>query len=421
MKAWFKNALLIYTQPKIWVILVLGFASGLPLALTASTLTAWLQDSHIDRTSIGLFAAIATPYSLKFLWAPFMDALPCPILSRLFGRRRGWILGMQLALVAAIIGMGFANPANGPWTTACWALLVAFLSASQDIVIDAYRVEILEKEQYGAGAAAVQYGYRLGMLASGAGALALADHFSWAMTYTLMAALMGIGIITILLSPEPAVAFEEPKTKPDLITWLRTAVIEPFADFMTRRYWLMILLFIILYKLGDAFLGIMTNPFLLEIGFTKTDIAKVVKSFGLIATLVGLFIGGIMTQRLGSVRTLFVCGIGHALTNLMFLVQARSGADVHILMLGITLENLSGGMTAAAFVAFLSSLTHVHYTATQYALLSSIAAIGRTWLTTTAGWTVDNFGWENFFIVSVALSLPGLLTLWWLSKKIQAD
>ena len=434
VKAWFANALLIYAQPKIWIILLLGFSSGLPLALTASTLTAWLQDAHIDKTSIGLFAAIATPYSLKFLWAPLIDALPFPILSHLFGRRRGWILAMQLALIAAIIGMGLANPANGAWTTAAWALLVAFLSASQDIVIDAYRVEILEKEQYGAGAAAVQYGYRLGMLASGAGALALADHFSWQVTYAIMASLMGIGVITTLLSKEPEIdascqlsdvnksnALTTDNWQLATVSWLRTAVLEPFADFMTRRYWLMILLFIILYKLGDAFLGIMTNPFLLEIGFSKTDIAKVVKSFGLIATLVGLFIGGIMTQRLGSVRTLFICGIGHALTNLMFLVQARSGADVHILMLGITLENLSGGMTAAAFVAFLSSLTHVHYTATQYALLSSLAAMGRTWLTTTAGWTVDHFGWETFFIVSVALSLPGLLTLWWLSKKMALD
>ena len=438
------NFLSVYAKRNILAILFLGFSSGLPLALTGATLGAWLSEAHIDKTSIGLFAAIATPYSLKFLWAPFMDALPCPILSRLFGRRRGWILGTQIALVLAIAGMGFANPADGAWITAGWALLVAFLSASQDIVIDAYRVEILDKEQYGAGAAMVQYGYRLGMLASGAGALALADHVSWAMTYAIMGALMGLGIITILLSPEPAVtsplplreglgggvasscAISEETPHPNPPPQggrgfkfdLRKTVIEPFADFMTRRDWLMILLFIMLYKLGDAFLGVMTNPFLLEIGFTKTEIAGVVKSFGLVATLIGLFLGGLMIQRLSTVRTLLICGIGHALTNLMFLWQARVGADIHVLMLGITLENLSGGMTAAAFVAFLSALCHVHYTATQYALLSSLAAVGRTWFTTSAGWASEHFGWENFFIISVLLAVPGLVILWWLSRRM---
>jgi len=419
-----KNFLSVYTQPRIWTILFLGFVSGLPLALTASTLGAWLSEVHIDKTSIGLFAAIGLPYSLKFLWAPLMDALPCPVFSKLLGCRRGWILAIQIVLVLAIMGMGSANPADGVQVTACWALLVAFLSASQDIVIDAYRVEILDKEQYGAGAAAVQYGYRLGMLASGAGALALAYHVSWQMTYTIMAALMGIGMVTVLLSSEPAVneaILKEEEENLDKPSWLRKTVIEPFADFMTRRDWWMILLFIMLYKLGDAFLGVMTNPFLLEIGFTKTQIAEVVKSFGLVATLVGLFLGGVMIERLGTVYTLWICGIGHALTNLMFLMQAKTGADMHVLMLGITLENLSGGMTAAAFVAFLSGLCHVHYTATQYALLSSLAAVGRTWLTTTAGWTSEHFGWEMFFIVSVVLALPGLFTLWLLTRRTSLE
>lgn len=406
----------VYTDRKILAILCLGFVSGLPLALTGATLGAWLSEAHIDKTSIGLFAAIATPYSLKFLWAPFMDALPCPLFSKLFGRRRGWILATQIALVLALIGLGMANPAEDAWATAGWAVLVAFLSASQDIVIDAYRVEILKKEQYGAGAAVVQYGYRLGMLASGAGALALADHVSWEMTYAVMGGLMGFGIITVLLSREPELA-EKNVTKPDIATWWRHTVLDPFSDFMTHRDWLMILLFVMLYKLGDAFLGVMTNPFLLEIGFSKTQIAEIVKSFGLIATLVGLFIGGIMIQRLSTVRTLWICGIGHALTNLMFLVQAKAGADIHVLMLGITLENLSGGMTAAAFVAYLSGLCRVNYTATQYALLSSLAAVGRTWFTTSAGWVAQQFGWEMFFIISVLLALPGLAALWWLNRR----
>lgn len=413
-----RRELALYFQPRLIIVLLLGFSSGLPLALTASTLTAWLQESGIDKTSIGLFAAIATPYSLKFLWAPFMDAMPFPVLSRLLGRRRGWILATQILLIASIVGLGFADPAIDPWHTALWALVVAFCSASQDVVIDAYRVEILEKEQYGAGAAMVQYGYRIGMLASGAGALALADNMSWTATYLVMAAAMAAGMLTVLFSPEPIAADTIKPTARTFSQWLQDTIVAPFADFMTNNHWVLLLLFIMLYKLGDAFLGIMTNPFLLEIGFTKTEIAAVVKVFGLGATLVGLFLGGLMTYKWGTVKTLWVCGIGHALTNLMFLVQAKVGADAQVLALGITLENLSGGMTASAFVAFISSLCHVRYTATQYALLSSLAAVGRTWLTTTAGWTVDSFGWEMFFIISVLLAVPGLALLYYLGKNL---
>ncbi len=377
------------------------------------------MESGVDKTSIGLFAAVATPYALKFLWAPIMDSVPFPLLSKLFGRRRGWILATQAALIASIVALAFASPDINPWWTALAALAVAFCSASQDIVIDAYRVEILTKEQQGLGAAMVQYGYRFGMLASGAGALAMADHISWTATYLIMAAVMGIGILVILFSPEPEVSEKIKPIAPG--HWLRDTLIAPFKDFMTHSHWVLILLFIMLYKLGDAFLGIMTNPFLLEIGFTKTEIAAVVKVYGLAATLIGVFLGGVMTMRWGTVKTLMVCGIGHALTNLMFLVQAHVGNDIHVLALGIFLENLSGGMTASAFVAFISGLTHARYTATQYALLSSLAAMGRTWLTTTAGWTADTFGWEMFFIISVLLAVPGLAILWYLGKGISGD
>lgn len=407
-----------YFHPRLIIVLLLGFASGLPLALSASTLTAWLMEADIDKTSIGLFAAVATPYALKFLWAPIMDAAPFPFLSKIFGRRRGWILATQAALIASIVLLGFADPSINPWWTALAALAVAFFSASQDIVIDAYRVEILAKEQQGLGAAMVQYGYRFGMLASGAGALALADHVSWTTTYLVMAAVMGLGIVTVLCSPEPEISRNITPIAPG--HWLRDTLIAPFKDFMTNSHWVLILLFIMLYKLGDAFLGIMTNPFLLEIGFSKTQIATVVKVYGLAATLIGVFLGGIMTMRLGTVKTLMICGIGHALTNLMFLVQARVGADINVLALGIFLENLSGGMTASAFVAFISGLTHARYTATQYALLSSLAAMGRTWLTTTAGWTAETFGWEMFFIISVLLAVPGLVILWWLGRNVTA-
>lgn len=416
----------LYSHPRLLTILFLGFVSGLPLALTGTLLYAWLQESGIDIATIGLFAAIGTPYSLKFLWAPFMDALPFPVLSSLFGRRRGWILATQIALIGAIAGLAFSAPAQTPWVTALWALLVAFCSASQDIVIDAYRVEILEKEQYGMGAAMVQYGYRLGMLASGAGALALADHASWTITYLCMAAMVGVGMVTVLLSPEPETSAaihpfsgldkNAPKWK-QCCLWLEQIIVIPFKDFMTHSHWLLILLFVLLYKMGDAFLGSMTTPFLLQIGFTKSEIAAVVKLFGFGATMLGLFLGGLITYRWGTIRALWVCGIGHALTNLMFVVQARVGADATVLAIGITLENISGGMTAVAFVAFLSGLCSTRFTATQYALLSSLAAVGRTWLSTPAGWVSKTLGWEGFFLFAVALAVPGLVLLWWLSKR----
>ncbi len=415
MRSWLK----LYLQPRLLVVLALGFVSGLPLALTASTLSAWFTDLKIDKTSIGLFASVATPYALKFLWAPLMDAYQFPLFSRLLGHRRGWILATQIGLVFSIIILGLANPSLNPWLTALAALIVATFSASQDIVIDAYRVEILNEDEQKIGAGMVQFGYRFGMLASGAGALALADHVSWEMTYFIMSGFMLIGIITILLAPEPAVNRE---IKPASIEHLlRDYVIAPFSNFTNNKNWLQILLFIMLYKLGDAFLGIMTNPFLIEIGFTKTQIAAVVKIYGLIATLVGLLAGSMLALRIGTVKTLMICGIGHALTNLMFVVQARVGADINILALGISLENFSGGMTASAFVAFISALCHSKYTATQYALLSSLAAIGRTLLTTTAGWTADNLGWEIFFIISVLLAVPSLVLLWWLSKRLKKN
>lgn len=404
---------------RMLIVFLLGFSSGLPLALTGATLSAWLLEAGVDKTSIGIFAAVATPYSLKFLWAPFMDAIPFPKLSAKFGRRRGWILATQIALMASIVGLAFADPSINPWFTAVMALVVSICSASQDIVIDAYRVEILNKEQQGMGAAMIQYGYRFGMLASGAGALALADQVSWFTTYMVMSALVVVGIVTILVSPEPEVSAEVKPQMPG--RWLHDTILNPFTDFMTNKHWVLILLFILLYKLGDAFLGVMTNPFLLEIGFTKTEIAAIVKVYGLGATLLGVFLGGLMSMRIGMIRTLWICGIGHALTNLMFLVQAKVGADGQVLAAGIFLENLSGGMTASAFVAFISSLCHARYTATQYALLSSIAAVARTWLTTSAGWTVDTFGWEIFFIVAVLLAVPGLALLWVLGKDQKKD
>jgi MFS transporter, PAT family, beta-lactamase induction signal transducer AmpG len=406
-----KDWIAVYLQPRILAILALGFASGLPLALTASTLGVWLTEAGISKSAIGLFAAIGTPYALKFLWAPLIDATAFPVLTRLFGRRRGWMFATQIALIASLMLLGLADPAATPWATALLALLVAICSATQDIVIDAYRVELLTPEQQGAGAATVVLGYRLGMIASSAGALYLATYFGWQVTYWCMGGLIGIGMLAALLAGEPQTGEKIPAQKRNFNQWIREAVIAPFADFIERPQWHLILLFILLYKLADAFMGVMTNPFLIEIGFTKEEIASVVKLYGLIATIVGSFVGGAMVANWGTTRTLWIAGIAHAATNLMFVVQARVGADIHILALGITMENVSGGMGTAAFVAYISGLTHVRFTATQYALLSSFAAFGRTWLSTPAGWFAERMGWEIFFLFASALAIPGLVVL----------
>lgn len=419
----FFSSLAVYRQPRIIAMLFLGFASGLPLALTASTLFAWLSDAGVDKTTIGLFAAIATPYAFKFLWSPLMDAAPFPVLCKWLGRRRGWLAAMQIALVVALIAMAFADPALDAWWVALMALCVSTASASQDIVIDAYRVEMLPPEQQGAGAAMAVLGYRFGMIVSSAGALYLADYAGWTAAYLAMAALVPIGLLTVLAAGEPESRNQKPEIEKSdfrfqiFVAWIRRAVIEPFADFMGRSGWWAILLFILLYKFGDAFLGVMTNPFLLELGFTKTNIANIVKLYGLIATIAGSFAGGALVYRFGIVKMLFVCGFFHALTNLMFVVQARVGVDMEVLALGITLENFTGGMSTTAFVAYLSGLCNVQYTATQYALLSSLASAGRTWLSTPAGWVAEKLGWEMFFILAVLLAFPSLALLWWMERR----
>ncbi len=405
-----------FTRPLL-TILCLGFASGLPLALTASTLSAWLFEAHVDKAAIGLFAAVATPYTLKFLWSPLMDSLRFPVLTRLFGRRRGWILATQIALIGSLLLLAAASPAMNPWATAGFAVLVAFCSASQDIVIDAYRVEILTKEEQGEGAAMVQLGYRLGMIASTAGALYLADKLGWAGTYIAMAALMGLGIATTLVAREPAVknAFQEAKS---FAEWFKESVIAPLADFMKHPSWWQILAFIVIYRLADAFIGGMTNPFLLDIHFQKTDIARIVKIYGTIATLVGTFAGGSLTARFGALRVLFLAGLLHAATNLCYVWQFHAGADNTVLAISTSLENFTGGLATAAFVAYLSNLCNVHYTATQYALLSSLAALGRAWFSTPAGYVAKHLGWGWFFSLSALLAVPGLLLILILSRRL---
>ncbi|MDA5194669.1 AmpG family muropeptide MFS transporter [Govanella unica] len=421
-----KHALAVYGDRRVLSILLFGFSSGLPLALTGSTLSVWLADIGVSLKTIGFFAAVAMPYALKFLWAPLVDRVRLPGLAPLMGHRRSWMLVTQLALMAAIVALGNSVPQQEPMLTAALAVLVAFLSATQDIVIDAYRVEILRADQYAAGAAMVQFGYRMGMLVSGAGALFLADRMPWGTVFAIVAVIQAVGVVAVLMNPEPAargaedlaaeaaVAKRVTGRSSGLAAWLYVAVVAPFHEFMTRNgvgTALLILAFIVFYKFGDALAGSMTNPFLIKLGFTKSEIAEVVKLFGLVATLAGLALGGVMIRLLGLFRALMICGVLQLLSNLMFVAQATVGADIGFLALTIAVENLAGGMGSAVFVAYLSGLCNLAFTATQYALLSSLAVVGRTVLSTGGGAIAEAVGWVHFFMLTSLAAVPGLLLL----------
>ncbi|MBM3572465.1 MAG: AmpG family muropeptide MFS transporter [Alphaproteobacteria bacterium] len=401
----------------------MGFSSGLPLALTGATLSIWLKDVGVSLIAIGFFALVGTVYTFKFLWSPIIDRAHIPVLTPSLGRRRSWALIIQIALAAAILTMGHADPRHSAELTALAAVLVAFCSASQDIVIDAYRVELLDAHEQGAGAAATQLGYRIGMLASGAGALFLAEFFGWQLAYTVMAGLVGIGMTAVLATREPREMARPVTSGADAWThafsaWIKDAVIAPFADFVQRRAWLPILLFVVLYKVGDAMAGVMAGPFYIAMGFSKPEIASVSKVFGVIATMTGVFLGGLVVYRLGVFKSLLICGVLQMLSNLMFAAQAVVGYDLGFLMATIAVENVTGGMGSAAFVAYLSSLCNIAFTATQYALLSSLSAVPRTVLASGSGWLAESLDWVLFFGVTTVAALPGLLLLMWLGRVI---
>lgn len=418
-KGW-RDAFAIYLDRRILTVLLLGFSSGLPLALTGATLAVWMTEAGVSMKTVGLFALVGVPYTFKFLWAPLIDHLRLPLLTRAFGRRRGWMLLTQALLIAALLVLGGLDPAADPGLTAAMALLVAFCSASQDIVIDAYRVEILESEQFGAGAAAVQFGYRMAMLTSGAGALFMAQFSgSWFVTYAAMAVLVGVGVVTVLANPEPKAPPKPPVAK-GVGPWLKHAVVDPFADMARRQGWALagVLAFILLYKLGDALAGVMANPFYIKMGFTKAEVASVSKLFGFVATILGTFLGGALVARFGIVRSLVFCGLLQMGSNLMFAWQSTVGHDIGALTLTIAIENLSGGLGSAAFVAYISGLCSLTYTGTQYALLSSLASAGRTTLAATGGMLVERLGWFDFFVASTFAALPGLLLLLVLRDRV---
>ncbi|WP_448191387.1 AmpG family muropeptide MFS transporter [Azospirillum sp. sgz301742] len=420
----------VYLHPRILAILFLGFSEGLPLALTGSTLTRWLSEGGISKEAIGLFALVTVPYALKFVWAPIIDRLRLPLVTRLFGRRRGWALVTQGALALALLGLAETDPAVDPWWTALLAVVVAFCSASQDIVIDAFRVESLRDDQQGAGAATLVLGYRFGMLASGAGALYLAEVVGWHTSYTVMAGLMVVGMLTILLNPEPAAPTSREAQarerhvaewlaarphiagrRAELLAWLYGAVVAPFAQFMTRRGWILILLFIATYKMGEVMAGQMSQPFYKELGFEKSEVAAVSKVFGLWATIVGGLIGGVFVSRVGVLRALLTGGVAQMLSNLAYVLLAWSGHDVVMLAVTVAIENVCAGIATAAFVAYLSSLCNVAYTATQYALLTSFTKVGGDLFGASSGYFAAHMGWIGFFLVATAACAPALIVL----------
>ncbi|MAQ72959.1 MAG: AmpG family muropeptide MFS transporter [Gammaproteobacteria bacterium] len=397
-----------YLEKKMLVTLVMGFVSGVPLLLTITLLQAWLTDEGISKSTIGLFALVGLPYSLKFLWAPIFDKY---IINAL-GRRRGWLLVSQIALIVSIVGLGMTNPSLSAINVAILALLVTFFSASQDIVIDAYRRESLLDEEQTLGASAYVLGYRIGALAAGAGGLILADLISYQFVYMIMASIMVIGVVTTIIADEPLQA-AEPKT-------LKDAIIKPFTEFFDRKGFnsaVLILLFVLLYKVGDTMAHSLSTNFYLDIGFTKTEIGTVVKVFGLIATLIGAFLGGLISLRIGLYKSLIIFGIFQAVATLGFSVLASVGNYISVLMIVISLENLAAGMGYTAYLAFIANMTNKEFTATQFALMTAIMSIPRTFLSGSSGFLVEILDWQIYFIFCSLIAIPALIIL----MKIKGD
>lgn len=492
-----QSAVLGYFDRRMILVFCLGFSSGLPLALTGATFQVWQAEIGMDLTTIGIFTLVGASYSLKFVWSPLIDRMPPPPPFRRFGRRRGWALATQIPLALSILLLGFSDPAAQPELTALVAVALAFFSASQDIVIDGLRIEMLKAEEQATGAAMVIYGYRLGAtLIAGAGALYLAEYFGWGIAYAAMAAAIGIGILAILAVEEPPSAAPVAETKSngrgvawavffvafalilafivfhalgdglrillgegkwqlavanflavlaaaltppillallprpgkvaaasygDFHAWLQGAIFKPFADIAQRESWLALLTFIVLYKLGDAVLGVNASAFYINIGFDKTQIASVTKVFGLIATLVGTFLGGLLVYRFGIAKALMIGGILQAASNLMFALQADVGPDIRYFYATIGTENLTGGLGAVVLVGYLSAICNKAFTATQYALFSSLAALGRVLLAAPFSGLPDAMGWVNYYFLSALLGLPGLLMLYWMMKHHAAS
>lgn len=397
------------------VLLALGFSAGVPLPLTAFTLRQWMAESDIPLAAIGMTALIGLAYSLKFTWAPLLDHAAPPAF-RALGRRRGWLASIQPILALAILLLGLTDPAGAATLTVTVAVAVAFLSASQDIVIDAYRIEVLPEEEQGYGLACYVWGYRGALLAAGGGALAMATLGGWSFAFAMCALMIGIGFAAVLAAPEPA--RPPPEAPPGWAARLRIAIVEPFVDFLRRRHWFAILAFVALFKLGEALAGIMVTPFYRELGFSRLEVGSVSSVFGLFATLGGALAGGWLVATIGTGRALVLTGMTQMLSNLMYVALFYAGHDLTMLFAQVGVENFTDGLADAAFVTYLSALTSRSFTATQYALLSSLAAVPLRTLGASSGWLAEMLGWPAFFLMTTAAALPAMGIMLWLLKTL---
>jgi PAT family beta-lactamase induction signal transducer AmpG len=426
------DSLRVYRHPRVAAMLFLGFSAGLPLLLVFGTLSAWLREAGIDRSTIGFVSWVAALYAFKFAWAPLVDRLPIPGLTSRLGQRRGWMLAAQFLIVAGLVVMARSTPATQLGTLIIGALLVAFASATQDVAVDAWRIEAVEDQRQGAMAAAYQTGYRIALLVAGAGALYLAEFFDWSLSYLVMAACGLVGVVTTFLIGEPehirdrrtylnearVVSFLENSAhlRPALrqaVAWFIGAVVCPFTEFFARhgRFALLVLAFIGLFRLTDSVLGVMANPFYLDLGYSKADIANVTKLYGLVMTLAGAALGGGLIVRFGVMRMLFATGVLAAASNLLFWWLAGHSADLWRLIVVISADNLASGMAGSVFIAYLSGLTNRAYTATQYALFSSLMLLPGRVLGGFSGVVVDAAGYEWFFVATAVLGVPALLLI----------
>lgn len=433
------ESLRVYLKPAAVRMFFLGFSSGLPLLLVLGTLSFWLREAGVDLKTIGIMSWVGLTYATKWLWAPLVDRLPIPLLTRWLGRRRAWLLMSQLVLVFSLLAMGLTDPKVNLSSMAWLALLTAFASATQDITLDAYRIESADVSEQAALAATYQTGYRFAMIWAGAGALALAafasdvagyDPQSWFFAYSVMAMSMSVGIVTVWLSPEPAKIIERkravstntleryqsrypswPQGLVSLLAWFYEAACLPFIDFFQRYRWqaLLLLALIATYRVSDVVMGVMANPFYQDLGFTKQEVAAVSKVFGVVMTLTGAFLGGFISMRIGVMKTLFLGGFLSALTNLLFAWLATQGHHVPYLVLTVSADNLAAGIASVAFLAYLSGLTNVAYTATQYALFSSVMLLLPKFLAGFSGFVVESIGYSSFFIATALLGVPVLL------------
>ena len=409
----------VYAEPASLRMLALGFSAGLPLLLVLGTLSFWLREAGINRTTIGYLSWVALAYAFKWMWSPLVDRMPLPLLTRALGRRRSWLLLSQLMIMGGLVGMALSDPLTALNPIIWCALAVAFGSATQDIALDAFRIESADADHQAALAATYQTGYRLAVIWAGAGALWLAARVqgqvegymqqAWQVAYLVMAASMLVGMVTVLCSREPTPAPLPPSK--GLMDWLRGALVAPFADFIRRYRWqaALVLSLIAVYRISDVVMGIMANPFYVDMGFSKDEVAAVTKVFGVVMTLLGAFVGGAMAMRWGVMRVLMLGAVLSAASNLLFAWLSTRGHDLTGLTLVVSADNLAGGIASAAFIAYLSSLTNVQYSATQYALFSSMMMLAPKWLAGFSGQFVDAYGYVHFFVGTACLGLPVLV------------